>query len=67
MTAHNITDRGLAYNAASYERGVSDGNLPIVVDGQVLYILRNLHAFLEVLRINDFRDTPLFIDAMCIN
>jgi hypothetical protein len=35
MTAHNITDRGLAYNAASYERGVSDGNLPIVVDGQV--------------------------------
>ncbi|KAF2439908.1 hypothetical protein P171DRAFT_318907, partial [Karstenula rhodostoma CBS 690.94] len=64
---HHIEDEGTSCNAASYEWGTSDAHSPIIVNDHLFYIRRNLHEFFQVLRLSDFEDTPIFVDAIYVN
>lgn len=65
---HALTTEGVSYEALSYSQG-DTGDLyeePILVDGHLFRVTRNLHAVFRCLR-HEKDPKILWIDAICIN
>ncbi|KAJ8112447.1 hypothetical protein OPT61_g5189 [Boeremia exigua] len=56
----------MPYSCLSYTWGAPTPTLPILVEGRVMRVGRNLHEFL-VVAAERFANMPLWIDAICIN
>jgi hypothetical protein len=63
LTEHNLP---ASYRCVSYTWGSESDPKQILVNGQSLYVRRNLYDFLKMVATR-FPNKPLWIDAICIN
>jgi hypothetical protein len=64
--SHVSLDKAPPYTALSYNWGDATLTSPIIVDGSIVAVTRNLELALRHLTLNDLEVT-LWVDALCIN